>query len=100
MNKAKSFFSNNIALVGLLIVLLVGVCVQRTFVSPGKPDKPAPFCQPDGLYRNRNDLCGTLWFHRFECGFGICPLRLSDAESCPSTILFWPSWFRFWQAQW
>ena len=34
MNKAKSFFSNNIALVGLLIVLLVGVCVQRTFVSP------------------------------------------------------------------
>lgn len=34
MNKVKSFFSNNIALVGLLIVLLVGVCVQRTFISP------------------------------------------------------------------
>lgn len=34
MNKIKAFFSNNIALVGLLIVLLVGVCVQRTFVSP------------------------------------------------------------------
>lgn len=34
MKKIISFFSNNIALVGLLIVLLIGVCVQRTFISP------------------------------------------------------------------
>ncbi len=34
MSKVKSFFSNNIALVGLLIVLMIGVCVQRTFISP------------------------------------------------------------------
>ena len=34
MNKVKKFFGNNIALVGLLIVLLIGVCVQRTFISP------------------------------------------------------------------
>ncbi len=34
MKKIVSFFSNNIALVGLLIVLLIGVCVQRTFISP------------------------------------------------------------------
>ena len=33
MNRIKSFFYNNIALVGLLIVLFVGICVQRTFVS-------------------------------------------------------------------
>lgn len=34
MKKVKSFFSNNIALVGLVIVLFVGICVQRTFISP------------------------------------------------------------------
>lgn len=34
MNKVKTFFNNNIALIGLLIVLVVGVCVQRTFISP------------------------------------------------------------------
>mgnify|MGYP001624596485 FL=1 len=34
MNKVKKFFGNNIALVGLLIALLIGVCVQRTFISP------------------------------------------------------------------
>lgn len=34
MDKIKSLFKNNVALAGLLIVLLVGVCVQRTFISP------------------------------------------------------------------
>ncbi len=34
MNKVKTFFSSNIALVGLIIVLIIGVCVQRTFISP------------------------------------------------------------------
>lgn len=34
MKTVKTFLGNNVALVGLLIVLLVGVCVQRTFISP------------------------------------------------------------------